>query len=489
MTPVVCDAVLLRQQELKRFSQSITGDDARSRRARHMVDMIELDLLRKWGWSPNQSVFQQNVEHITRKQIKTAEMWSEEVDEITDDDARVQLERRIARVIECERAAHMKPMTNYIYDVSLERAGVEADEGGEEDEAPPLHVYLGAWFVLICLVGYQVVNLLQNATAWGRGKTLVWIKQSAIAFILFYIIVLPLEVLFFFIFIPRIMKPFIKQREARVLVSADGSAAPAAAAPRPRRTIRVARGDPASVRPRYKNPMDLPTFPFKTKLPASPVYYLCQRHPEFRDTPIGAHALGTSALEGKSQDEVIDNLKQIHRSANWKAPTHLRLTMFFMMFFMTLPEDLQMVARPRGRLRPRTIPPGARRDPPSDDLRGARGGSPPWTLHDAAAASPRTRFRGISTWHPAVAPRLASADYSRGTPRWRRDPLLRRSCSRSCSRCARCSRTSCSGGCRTTWRAARRAKEARTSRRSSCSWRSRSSCASSTWPCPSCRTP
>merc|ERR1711924_378042 len=89
--------------------------------------------------------------------------------------------------------------------------------------------------------------------------------------------------------------------------------------------------------------MKLKKFPYETKLPASPVYYLCQRHPELKATPTGDHALGKSVLEGLDEDDLLKELKGIYRDATWKPATHLRLTLFFMMFFLALPEDLQAV--------------------------------------------------------------------------------------------------------------------------------------------------
>ena len=57
--------------------------DRKARRARHLVQMLEVRLLRDWGWSPDHVVFQRNVENITRRQIKKAEEWSDAIDAIT----------------------------------------------------------------------------------------------------------------------------------------------------------------------------------------------------------------------------------------------------------------------------------------------------------------------------------------------------------------------------------------------------------------------
>ena len=129
MAPIICDAVLLRRAELLAFRKRIAqgrsqrsrglrfvgtpgpqprahsppsvrnvapttdraGHDAgiadrkdrKARRARHLVQMLEVRLLRDWGWSPDHVVFQRNVENITRRQIKKAEEWSDAIDAIT----------------------------------------------------------------------------------------------------------------------------------------------------------------------------------------------------------------------------------------------------------------------------------------------------------------------------------------------------------------------------------------------------------------------
>mgnify|MGYP007018292712 CR=1 FL=1 len=76
--------------------------------------------------------------------------------------------------------------------------------------------------------------------------------QSAIATLLVYGIIMPLEIVFFYVFIPTLLKEHMDH---------------------------------------MRNPLEMRRYPYRTALPASPVYYLCMRRPELRATPVGDHAL------------------------------------------------------------------------------------------------------------------------------------------------------------------------------------------------------
>ena len=310
MAPIICDAVLLRRAELLAFRKRIADrKDRKARRARHLVQMLEVRLLRDWGWSPDHVVFQRNVENITRRQIKKAEEWSDAIDAITDDDARTELERRVAKATEYERLSHMGELEQVLYHVSLDAHGV-ADEEEEEEEAEEevsVAWYLVAWFALISVLVFFVcvppLGLLYVATEMGNAKTLVWIYQCFVGMMLFYWVVLPIEIAFFLLFIPKLVRHHLNQHSK-----------------------------------------DKSSFPYRTKLPTTPVYYLCQRHPELTDTPVGATALGQTALDDATDDEIVDQIVSVHRDTTWTPPLHMFFLMTFMGLFMMLPGDFQAMA-------------------------------------------------------------------------------------------------------------------------------------------------
>merc|ERR1719486_1190034 len=271
MAPIICDAVLLRRAGLLAFRKRIADrKDRKARRARHLVQMLEVRLLRDWGWSPDHVVFQRNVENITRRQIKKAEEWSDAIDAITDDDARTELERRVAKATEYERLAHMGELEQVLYHVSLDAHGVADEEEEEEETEEEVSVawYLVAWFALISVL-------------------------------VFFVCVPPLGLLF----IPKLVRHHLNQHSK-----------------------------------------DKSSFPYRTKLPTTPVYYLCQRHPELTDTPVGATALGQTALDDATDDEIVDQIVSVHRDTTWTPPLHMFFLMTLMGLFMMLPGDFQAMA-------------------------------------------------------------------------------------------------------------------------------------------------
>jgi hypothetical protein len=105
--------------------------------------------------------------------------------------------------------------------VSLDAHGV-ADEEEEEEEEEEVSVawYLVAWFALISVLVFFVcvppLGLLQAATAMGNAKTLVWIWQCFVGMMLFYWVVLPIEIAFFLLFIPKLVRHHLNQHSIHI---------------------------------------------------------------------------------------------------------------------------------------------------------------------------------------------------------------------------------------------------------------------------------
>ena len=295
--------ILLRREELAyRAEQLAQRTDPASKRACHLLRLLEINLLKKWEWSPDRRVFQSNVENITRGQVKLADRWADELDSIKDpEDARATLELRATRALEFERASLMKPLVNYIYDVSVQRH-CDLNESGAE-EPPDELAYVLAWVCTLVLTGLQVTYLLQVATEMGNGATGIWMRDAAMAAAMFYLIVLPLEILFFYVVVPRLLAEHMSK---------------------------------------FNDPIKIKEYPYRTILPSSPVYYLCQRHPELRHTPVGERALGRSAKARRlSDDEIVAELKDIYKDTVWVPAAHTRLLLFLLSIFLTFPEDVQ----------------------------------------------------------------------------------------------------------------------------------------------------
>ena len=73
---------------------------------------------------------------------------------------------------------------------------------------------------------------------------------------------------------------------------------------------------------------DKSSFPYRTKLPTTPVYYLCQRHPELTDTPVGATALGQTALDDATDDESRVRASRPYDPNPGTRPSCTRFTVF-----------------------------------------------------------------------------------------------------------------------------------------------------------------
>ena len=137
----------------------------------------------------------------------------------------------------------------------------------------------------------------------GNGKTKIWISQTAVAAVLFYVIIMPLEVIFFYVFIPQLLRDHMVK---------------------------------------LNDPTKLKAYPYKTKLPASPVFYLCQRHPELQASRIAHRALQTD-LGAMNDDDIVKALGDIYHDTTWVPRPRVRFCFFLVSFFLAVPDVVQEV--------------------------------------------------------------------------------------------------------------------------------------------------
>lgn len=81
-------------------------------------------------------------------------------------------------------------------------------------------------------------------------------------------------------------------------------------------------------------------YPYRTRLPASPVFYLCQRHPELQSSRIAQHALGSLAADASDED-IVKELGDIYHDTVWAPSPRTRLLLFGFGIFMLVPDIFQ----------------------------------------------------------------------------------------------------------------------------------------------------
>jgi hypothetical protein len=142
--------------------------------------------------------------------------------------------------------------------------------------------------------------LILTGSDYGPGKTAEWINAVVTSFVLYYLVINPLQILFFTMWLPSLLKEHFS---------------------------------------RWRDPTASAQFPFQTKLPASPTFFLAVWHPELHDTRIGKYCLGElehrADLEG---GDLVKTLNRVYREATWKPSVQVRFTLALLSWFLRLPE-------------------------------------------------------------------------------------------------------------------------------------------------------
>ncbi|MEM6448008.1 MAG: hypothetical protein AAF704_15805, partial [Cyanobacteria bacterium P01_D01_bin.123] len=304
LAPRIKELVRARQAELRECASIAESrqDDA-GRRAVGLLRDLEVHLRREWNYVPNESLWTSNIEAILRKNMKKAMVFKRELDAIkgaTADETRF---KRNQRLIEIERDSLLTKTERKIYYHATKIRGTLSDDE-ERVDPPGLLAYLAAWFTVIALVGCTFVYLVQiTSSDYGVGRSDLWLVSVIVMTTLFYAIILPIEILFFQLFLPSLLA---KRME------------------------------------RMANPVRVKRFPYKTALPfRSPIAYLCAIDSKVRKSRIGNHVMGLQT--GDNQVDVWDQLDVIYYDTTWVPHAGTRFYLGLVAFLLVMPDFAQSV--------------------------------------------------------------------------------------------------------------------------------------------------
>ena len=256
-------AVLSRQRELQECMANVrttVGDPAAKKRCLRMLENLEVQLLTKWRWVNNVRAWERNIADKVGDHVRTALELKGELDGIIGETREETRNLRIRRVIEFEKSSRLTTVERKIYRRTIQRSLWQQDV---PTSPPGLGIYIIAWLVVLALAAAVVVVTMVTATSLGRGKTRLWLYNIATAVGLFYVVIIPLEILVFDVFFPGLLSERLDK---------------------------------------IHDPTRLRRFPFSRKLPDSPTFYLLQLCPDdLADNPnVVAYALSTT-------DDVTDS--------------------------------------------------------------------------------------------------------------------------------------------------------------------------------------
>ncbi|KAJ8599023.1 hypothetical protein CTAYLR_007698 [Chrysophaeum taylorii] len=304
----VGQAVLLRQAELQ-----ICMAEARrlpegtlSERALFILKQLEASLLSDWSWVPSQKLWDTNIRVRVKAHMDEAFHLKQELDKVVGIDADDTRQLRIEKLLEAERCSLLPLTEKQIYQRAVSRA---LWQKSLPKDPPPVEYYVAAWLGITCLVAAIVWYCMQLATRIGKGKSKLWLFGVVTALFLFYFVILPVEILLFDYFIPSLLLERLKQ---------------------------------------YQDPTKLHRFPYKTKLPESPMFYLLLMMPQdYADTQIGIYAMQRalgSPVDTTSTAFYEDELEAIYHDQNWRARAGTRLGLAASSWIMRVPETLHELA-------------------------------------------------------------------------------------------------------------------------------------------------
>ncbi|KAJ8602299.1 hypothetical protein CTAYLR_007860 [Chrysophaeum taylorii] len=288
----VQQAILRRQTELRTcMAEARRLPDARiSARAILILRRLEVGMLRRWRWVPSKNLWLANIHVRIERHIDEAFRLKDELEEIRGFDHETTRDLREEKLLEAEKNSKLSLTEKKIYERTMTRA---LWQKSPPTEPPRLACYLLAWFVIALLVAGIVVLSMQVATNIGKGQSKLWLIGLTTAIFLFYCVILPSEILWFDYVLPSLLSEKIRQ---------------------------------------LADPTKLRRFPFKTKLPDSPTFYLVIMAPHlYSDTEIGKYVIEGSvgATTDTTTTEFYENeLEVIHRDSTWRARLGTQLGLF-----------------------------------------------------------------------------------------------------------------------------------------------------------------
>ena len=318
MAPAVVATVTGQLEELDGLYSRLRLKKTRNaRRAAHVVHKLASQVRRRWDWHSRYDEFLRNVEKLLVKELERAHAWAEEIRHLrlkTDDPDELKT-MCLYKVHEFERLERMTTKERAVMEACVDRLDFGVDP---PEEAPPLGQYLLAWLLIVGMTSALFFVLLAFSSTLGKAQTKLWLYQVIIAAFLVYCIILPIEIFFFYIWVPSLILE-------RLFLSFPGR--------------------------RHK-------FPFKSQTPSS-LRFLLEQDPELKamlhdEGRVDAILFGDNfhherdliANDGDDDEYVaslLSSLDGIYHYESWQPKIDSKIIIAFVGLYSLLPDDVQAV--------------------------------------------------------------------------------------------------------------------------------------------------
>ncbi|KAH8075279.1 calcium ion binding protein [Aureococcus anophagefferens] len=160
--------------------------------AERMAPLLRIHLMDDWAYVEDRALFETSVAYIIRGRVTAAARWNDEIAAVEGRTAKQTKQLRAAKLMEFERVARLRPLERSIYAMGQNRvADLEAPEGVSAV------AYVCAWALVVVIVALNVYYLILTGSDYGPGKTAEWINAVVTSFVLYYLVINPLQILFF----------------------------------------------------------------------------------------------------------------------------------------------------------------------------------------------------------------------------------------------------------------------------------------------------
>lgn len=300
-----------------------------------LLDEIELFYKREWGWVADSTLWRLNVEAMLRIWMRDAFKLQRDLKKLRRNTTRETMLLRMERVLEAEKAARLSRVERNIYESTIQR--LDDLQRRRRTTPPTLPAYITTWIVILGIIGAVVVFMLQVATKLGADRSRHWLVAMLVTVVLYYAIIVPIEIVFFDIVLPNLVVDRMR---------------------------------------RISNLSEDLAFPFSATFPTSPVYFLCLLEPSYASTRLGRHTLGRALLNvfpvfyahsasveekgkldpwqqscGRDSESGVErsviehkffteNLSQIHANVTWQPPPRVRAGLKIASVLLALPPAL-----------------------------------------------------------------------------------------------------------------------------------------------------
>ncbi|KAJ8598673.1 hypothetical protein CTAYLR_003088 [Chrysophaeum taylorii] len=204
LAPVVVELVLLQLRELHELHHHLRQQGHDGKRAARLVKKLTAHVRARWNFATSFNGFVANVERILLRELKTAAKWQEELAalrvDVSDDNEYRQVV--VEKLHEYERITRMTRAERLVFDACTERLEFSLDA---PTAPPPLGPYVAAYAAVLATTTCMAYVLLAMGTSLGRKQSAVWLINLVISGILTYVIILPIEIFFFYVWVPDLI--------------------------------------------------------------------------------------------------------------------------------------------------------------------------------------------------------------------------------------------------------------------------------------------